>query len=181
MLHVVRKDLKPVRYHNYSSDDDDGDGEDEDDDFLGIEDLDETSKATTVDTDDGDGHADDSEGMLGGEATGKEVTKNEEVDSGGMLGADASSDDEVDQNGNDHHLASDDSDGDMDDDAMLMKDSAIADILKQRLSSGKDSALSQLLIFKSRVLSLLEIFLQKHPGIVASSNLISFALSNEYL
>jgi len=168
-----------VRYHNYSSDDDDGDDEDEDDDFLGIEDLDETSKATAVDTDDGDGDADDSEGVLGGEAT-FIVAKNVNVDSRGTLGADASSDDEVDQNVNDHS-ASDDSDRDMDDDAMLMKDAAIADIIKQRLSSGKDSALSQLLTFKSRVLSLLEIFLQKHPGIVASSNLISFALSNEYL
>ncbi|ONK58753.1 uncharacterized protein A4U43_C09F16300 [Asparagus officinalis] len=53
----------------------------------------------------------------------------------------------------------------MDDNAMLMKDSAIVDILKEQLSSWKDGSLSQLLTFKSRVLSLLEIYLQKHPGL----------------
>lgn len=160
MLRVVRKDLKPLRHHTYSSDDDDGD-EDDDDDFLGIEDLDE-SKIEAVEAD-ADGPADDSVGRLGSGISGKEVMKNEEVDSGGMLGADTSSDDEVDQNLKDH-LANADSDDDMDDDAMLRQDAGIAEILKQRLSSGKDNTLSQLLIFKSRVLSLLEIFLQKHPG-----------------
>ncbi|XP_020253656.1 DNA polymerase V-like [Asparagus officinalis] len=163
MLHVVRKDLKPLRYHTYSSDDDDdGVDEDEDDDFLGIEDLDETSKAEDVVAGEGDDHANPGR-LLGSGETGDKLTKNEEVDSGGVLGGDASSDDEVNQNLSDHS-ASDDSDGDMDDDAMLMKDAAIVDILKQRLSTEKDGASSLLLTFKSRVLTLLEIFLQKHPG-----------------
>lgn len=159
MLRVVKKDLKPRRQRYHSSDDED----DEDDDFLRIEYLGETSKTNAVVAGDEDDHAGDNQRMLGGEATGEKVTKNEEVESGGAHGADASSDDEVTQNFN-YHSSSDDSDGDMDDDAMLMKDSAIVDILTKRVSSGKDGALSQLFTFKSRVLSLLEIFLQKHPG-----------------
>ncbi|XP_020245832.1 uncharacterized protein LOC109823836 isoform X2 [Asparagus officinalis] len=79
MLHVVTKDLKPMRYHTRGSDDD----ENEDDDFLGIEDMDETSGAEGVKAHNGDDHADDLEKMHG-EATDGE-TKNEEVDSGGMV------------------------------------------------------------------------------------------------
>lgn len=164
MLRVVKKDLKPLRYHTYSSDDDDSD-DDKEDDFLGIEDLDDSGKVKAVEA---DVHVDAAcVGRLGGELSGKEMSKNEEVDSGGMLGDDMSSDDEVNQNTNDH-VASDDSDGDMDDDTMLLQDAGIAEILKQRLSSGKDNTFSQLLVFKSRVLSLLEIFLQKHPGTTLS-------------
>lgn len=173
MLHVVKKDLKPLRQRYHGSDDDDSDDEDENSDFLGIEDLEETSKANVVEASYEDAHANDNQRMLGGEVTVEEVTENEEVESGGTHGADATSDDEVNKDFSDHS-ASDDSDADMDDDAMLMKDAAIVDILKQRVVSGKDNALSQLLTFKSRVLSLIEIFLQNHPGIIFNCKLVFF-------
>ncbi|KAJ6819866.1 DNA polymerase V-like isoform X1 [Iris pallida] len=163
MLRVVRKDLKPLRHQTASSDEDDDDDDEEDDDFLGIEDPDENDEGKLAEGGDANVHADDSEGMLVAEATGEEVTKEDEVDSEGMLGAEAS-DEEVVQTDKDNS-ASDDSDGDMDDDeAMFKKDESFAKILKERNLSGKDSALSQLQIFKSRVLSLLEIYLQKNPG-----------------
>ncbi|KAJ6845448.1 DNA polymerase V-like isoform X1 [Iris pallida] len=158
MLRVVRKDLKPLRHQTASSDEDDDDGDEEDDDFLGVEDPDENDEAKLA-----EGGDVNDEGMLGAEATGEEVTKEDEVESEGMLGAEAS-DEEVMKTDEDDS-ASDDSDGDMDDDeTMFKKDESFAKILKERNLSGKDSALSQLQIFKSRVLSLLEIYLQKNPG-----------------
>ncbi|KAI8025671.1 rDNA transcriptional regulator pol5 [Camellia lanceoleosa] len=59
--------------------------------------------------------------------------------------------------------ASDDSDGGMDDDAMFRMDSYLARILKERKNqAGGETAHSQLALFKLRVLSLLEIYLQEN-------------------
>ncbi|XP_008811975.2 rDNA transcriptional regulator pol5-like [Phoenix dactylifera] len=157
MLRVVKKDLKPRRHQAASSD-----GDEDDDDFLGIEEAEETDEAEVVETGDSDDHADDSEGMLGAEASDEEVTKNDDEDTERIDGAEATNE-EVTKNDKDLS-ASDDSDSGMDDDAMFRMDSYIARIFKERKISGSDSAQSQLTPFKLRVLSLLEIYLQKNPG-----------------
>ncbi|EHA8589761.1 rDNA transcriptional regulator pol5 [Cocos nucifera] len=156
MLRVVKKDLKPPRHQAASSD-----GDEDDDDFLGIEEAEETDEAEVVETGDTDDHADDSEGTLGAEGSGEEVTKNDEEDSERIDGDEATNG-EVTKNDKDPSL--DDSDSGMDDDAMFRMDSYIAQIFKERKISGNDSAQSQVTPFKLRVLSLLEIYLQKNPG-----------------
>ncbi|WCJ18168.1 DNA polymerase V family [Euphorbia peplus] len=59
-----------------------------------------------------------------------------------------------------------DSDGsDMDDDAMFRMDTYLAQIFREKKNqAGNDTAQSQLVLFKLRVLSLLEIYLQENPG-----------------
>ena len=60
---------------------------------------------------------------------------------------------------------SDESDDDMDDDAMFRMDSYLAKIFQEKKNqAGGDTALSQLNLFKLRVLSLLEIYLHENPG-----------------
>jgi DNA polymerase phi len=59
---------------------------------------------------------------------------------------------------------SDDSDG-MDDDAMFRIDPYIARIFKERNLPGSETKQSQLMRFKLRVLTLLDIYLQRNPGI----------------
>ncbi|KAI3439230.1 uncharacterized protein J3R85_004946 [Psidium guajava] len=60
---------------------------------------------------------------------------------------------------------SEESDGGMDDDAMFRMDTYLAQIFKERKNhGGAETAHSQLVLFKLRVLSLLEIFLHENAG-----------------
>jgi len=108
--------------------------DDEDDDFIDIED--EIDQAETGETGESDGQTDDSES----------VVEMEEVDHG-------------------HSEASDDSDSGMDDDAMFRIDTYLAQIFKEKKNhAGGETAHSQLVLFKLRILSLLEVFLHENPG-----------------
>lgn len=153
MLRVVKKDLKRPRHPIAGSDDDD----EEEDDFLGIEEADDINEFGTDDAVDSDSHADGSEELLRSVAT----DDNKNSDSSGMDIVEA-----IDRlaKGDNGLSASGDSDDDMDDDAMFRMDSYISRIFKERKISASDSAQSQLIPFKLRVLSLLEIYLQKNPG-----------------
>ncbi|XP_027331081.1 rDNA transcriptional regulator pol5 [Abrus precatorius] len=109
--------------------------DDDDDDFINIEDE-EIDQAETGETGESDGQTDDSESVV-------EV---EEADHG-------------------HSEASDDSDSGMDDDAMFRIDTYLAQIFKEKKNqAGGETAHSQLVLFKLRILSLLEIFLHENPG-----------------
>ncbi|MQL80121.1 hypothetical protein Taro_012548 [Colocasia esculenta] len=135
MLHVVKKDLKPPRHQVADTDD-----EDDEEDLFGIEDMEEINEPEAVESEDSDDHVDNSEAVFVVES-------------------------HKDGNEKEEPLASDAYDSDMDDDAMFLMDSYIAQLLKDRKnSSGNDTAQSQLMLFKLRVLSLLEIYLQRNPG-----------------
>ncbi|KAH0448617.1 hypothetical protein IEQ34_022417 [Dendrobium chrysotoxum] len=177
MLHVVKKDLKPLR-HPVSNDDDDDD-DDDDDEILGIEDIDEMEEAKADEMSVYKEHEDDSEEMgNGGERTSSsgdefvegELAGVEHKENGQKRGEDdplklvKAVGDEEDAKSE----ASDDSDGGMDDAAMFRMDAYHAQLLKER--TGNDNALSQLILFKLRILSLLEIYVQKYPG---KSNILS--------
>ncbi|KAL4179938.1 hypothetical protein AMTRI_Chr13g122650 [Amborella trichopoda] len=142
MLRVIKKDLKPSRHQVADSDDD------EEEDVLGIEETEDNDEAEES-GEDGESNAemrnedlndaDDDDGVAFGKAN--DATQ----DPGG----------------------SDDSDGGMDDAAMFRMDSYLALIFKEKKNmagGGGDTTQSQLMLFKLRVLSLLEIFLQKHAG-----------------
>jgi DNA polymerase phi len=62
---------------------------------------------------------------------------------------------------------------DMDDEAMFRADVLLANVLKQKKLASKGNAQLELMNFKLRVLSLLEIFLHKHP----SSSLVVLGVS----
>lgn len=112
--------------------------EDDEEDFLGIEEEDDIDEAETGETVESDEQTDDSEAVTGGEA-GEEVPED--------------SDD------------SDESDEGMDDDAMFRMDTYLAQIFKEKKNqAGSETAQSQLVLFKLRVLSLLEIYLHENPG-----------------
>lgn len=139
MLRVVKKNLKPSRRQNTEDEDDDGD-EDEDEDFLDVEEDEEINQDETGDTGDSDEHTDESEAIDRVGEVGRELS-------------DGSDDSE--------------SDGGMDDDAMFRMDSYLAQIFKERKNqAGSDTAQSQLMLFKLRVLSLLEIYLHENPGML---------------
>jgi len=113
----------------------DDDDEDEDDDFINIEDE-EIDQAETGETGESDGQTDDSESAV-----------------------------ELEETGHGHSEASDDSDSGMDDDAMFRIDTYLAQIFKEKKNqAGGETAHSQLVLFKLRILSLLEIFLHENPG-----------------
>ncbi|CAL5183268.1 unnamed protein product [Lathyrus oleraceus] len=113
----------------------DEDDNDEDDDLFNIEDE-EIDQAETGETGESDGQSDDSESVV-----------------------------EAEETGQDHPEASDDSDSGMDDDAMFRMDTYLAQIFKEKKNqAGNETAQSQLLLFKLRILSLLEIFLHENPG-----------------
>lgn len=150
MLRVVKIDLKGHRQTD-SDDEDDGrvDIEDDDDETVmedaevgEIDDVADDSGEDTEDdsADEGDADQDDS----------KEAVSNEAKD--GNKGV-------ATKDGDD----SDDSDG-MDDDAMFRIDPYIARIFKERNLPGSESRQSQLMRFKLRVLTLLDIYLQRNPG-----------------
>ncbi|CAN6543886.1 unnamed protein product [Malus baccata var. baccata] len=139
MLRVIRKNLKPARHQDADSDDI-FDDEEDDEDFLNIEEDEGIDKAETGETGDSDEQPDDSE-------------------------ADSEAADAVEAVGKENPESSDDSDGGMDDDAMFRMDTYLTQIFKERKNlAGGDTAHHQLMLFKLRVLSLLEIYLHENPG-----------------
>ncbi|XP_018505145.2 rDNA transcriptional regulator pol5-like isoform X1 [Pyrus x bretschneideri] len=139
MMRVIRKNLKPARHQDADSDDI-FDDEEDDEDFLKIEEDEGIDKAETGETGDSDEQPDDSE-------------------------ADSEAADAVEAVGKENPEASDDSDGGMDDDAMFRMDTYLTQIFKERKNlAGGDTAHHQLMLFKLRVLSLLEIYLHENPG-----------------
>ncbi|GLT70330.1 hypothetical protein SLA2020_424240 [Shorea laevis] len=136
MLRIIKKDLKPSRHRDEDNEDDDED----DDDLLGIEEDEDVDGAETGETADSDEQTDDSEAVVGAEEAGKEPDADEDEDS-------------------------DDSDGGMDDEAMFRMDTDLAQIFKEKKNqAGSETAQSQLIIFKLRILSLLEIYLHENRG-----------------
>lgn len=136
MLRIIKKDLKPARHR-----DEDDDDNDDDDDLLGIEEDEEVEEeAETAETAESDGQTDDSEAVGGAEEAGKESDEDEDED--------------------------EDSDSGMDDDAMFRMDTYLAQIFKEKKNQagGGETAQSQLIIFKLRILSLLEIYLHENRG-----------------
>lgn len=134
MLRVVKKDLKPARHHNTDSEDEDDDAED---DLLGLEEAEESDEAETGETVDSDQQTDESEAVVGVDAVTAELPD--------------ASDDESDEG--------------MDDDAMFRMDTYLARIFREKKNqAGGETAHSQLVLFKLRVLSLLEIYLHENPG-----------------
>ncbi|GAB4850061.1 hypothetical protein Ancab_029360 [Ancistrocladus abbreviatus] len=110
---------------------------DDDDDLLGIEETEDSDEVEIAESgESGDEQTDDSEAVV-------TVTAAVEVPE-----------------------VSDDSDEGMDDDAMFRMDSYLARIFQERKNqAGGDTTHSQLVLFKLRVLSLLEIFLHENPGV----------------
>ncbi|XP_050209796.1 uncharacterized protein LOC126660371 [Mercurialis annua] len=111
--------------------------DDDDEDFLGVEEDEDIDEAETGETSDNEEQTDDSEAVIEADEAGKEPPED-----------------------------SDDSDGDdMDDDAMFRMDTYLAQIFREkRNQAGSETAQSQLILFKLRVLSLLEIYLHENPG-----------------
>jgi DNA polymerase phi len=150
MLRVVKIDLKD-RHQTDSDDEDDGRVDIEDDDETVMEDeevgeIDNVTDGLDENTDDDSTDEDD----LDQDDFNKTVPN--ETKGGGKT--------ETTKDGDD----SDDSDG-MDDDAMFRIDPYIARIFKERNLPGSDTKQSQLMRFKLRVLTLLDIYLQRNPGI----------------
>ncbi|KAJ8764735.1 hypothetical protein K2173_009123 [Erythroxylum novogranatense] len=135
MLRVIKKDLKPARRRGANTEND----YDDDDDFLGIEEDEDIDEAESAEMDEGDpegdAQSDDSEAV------------------------------ELEQVGKELPEGADDSDGGMDDDAMFRMDTYLAQIFKEKKNqAGSETAQSQLVMFKLRVLSLLEIYLHESSG-----------------
>ncbi|XP_076929622.1 uncharacterized protein LOC143594119 [Bidens hawaiensis] len=134
MLKIIKKDLKPARHHETDSEDED---DDDDDDLLDIEEAEESDEAET-----GDNNSDG------------DLIEQSEDSEGGIIGKESHEDPD-----------SDDTDGGMDDEAMFRMDSYLAQIFKEkRNQAGGETADSQLILFKLRVLSLLEIYLHENRG-----------------
>ncbi|KAL9251920.1 rDNA transcriptional regulator pol5-like protein [Drosera capensis] len=171
MMRVIKKDLKPPRHKVVGSNDSDSDS---DDDFLGVE-ADESDEAETpVSGVIGNEKADGSEAVSTIEA---ETSEDSDEESGDektddmepildMVGAG----DNVDE-------ASNDSDEGMDDEAMFRMDHIAAMVLQEK----KGYTESQLMLFKLRVLSLVEIYVGRNPGkpqvISVFSNLVQAFLN----
>ncbi|KFK28136.1 hypothetical protein AALP_AA8G477000 [Arabis alpina] len=139
MVRVIKKDLKPARHQE----DQDSEDLDDDEDLLAIEEGEDEENEEMGETGESDEQTDDSEAVTGvvPMAVDREVPEN----------SDDSDDD-------------DDDDG-MDDDAMFRMDTYLAQIFKEkRNQAGGETAQSQLVLFKLRVLSLLEIYLHENPG-----------------
>lgn len=112
------------------------DDDDDDDDLVGIEEDEDMDEAETGETADSDEQSEDSEAVIGGEGADKDLPED-----------------------------SDESDGGMDDDAMFRMDTYLAQIFKEKKNqAGGETAQSQLVLFKLRVLSLLEIYLHENRG-----------------
>lgn len=150
MLRVVKIDMKGSRRQTDSDDD-------EDDPRVGIEDdyEDEMEDADVGNVDDATDELDEEIG----DDSADEVDQHDlqkTVDNKAKDGDDP----EATKGGED----SDDSDG-MDDDAMFRMDPYIARIFKERNNlPGSETQQSQLMRFKLRVLTLLEIYLQRNSG-----------------
>ncbi|CAN6247266.1 unnamed protein product [Urochloa humidicola] len=160
MLRVVKIDLKG-RNQTESDDEDDGRVDIEDDDDAVMEDaevgeIDDVADGSDEDmeddsTDEGDAEQDDSKEAVANAKDGDKA--------------------EATKDGDD----SDDSDG-MDDDAMFRIDPYIARIFKERNLPGSETKQSQLMRFKLRVLTLLDIYLQRNPGEVLVLEVYSFLM-----
>lgn len=112
------------------------DEDDDEDDLVDIEEAEESDESETGETGDTDEQTDDSEAVGGVEPGSTELLE-----------------------------TSDDSDGGMDDEAMFRMDTYLAQICKKRKNqAGGETAQSQLVLFKLRVISLLEIYLHENPG-----------------
>ncbi|KAK6156707.1 hypothetical protein DH2020_010955 [Rehmannia glutinosa] len=113
------------------------DDDDAEDDLLGVEEAEDSDEAETGETVDSDEQTDDSEAVGGVDAVAVQLPE----------GSD------------------DDSDEGMDDDAMFRMDTYLARIFREKKNqAGGETAHSQLVLFKLRVLSLLEIYLHENPG-----------------
>uniref|UniRef100_K3YPC9 DNA polymerase V n=1 Tax=Setaria italica TaxID=4555 RepID=K3YPC9_SETIT len=159
MLRVVKIDLKG-RGQTDSDDEDDGRVDIEDDDETvmedaevgEIDDADDLDEDTEDDsTDEGDADQDDPKAVANKAKDGDKA--------------------EATKDGDD----SDDSDG-MDDDAMFRIDPYIARIFKERNLPGSESKQSQLMRFKLRVLTLLDVYLQRNPGRILVLEVYSFLM-----
>lgn len=157
MLRVVKIDLKGRRQTD-SDDEDDGRVDIEDDDETVMEDA-EAGEIDDVANDLDESTEDDS--------TDEGDDEQDDLKAAVPNGAKA----ETTKDGND----SDDSDG-MDDDAMFRIDPYIARIFKERNLPGSETKQSQLMRFKLRVLTLLEIYLQRNPGKVLVLEVYSFLM-----
>lgn len=136
MLRVVKKNLKPARHQVAESDNDEEEDEDDDEDLINIEEDEVIDQAEAGEREE---HTDDSEAVV-------EAEESDDDDK------EASED-------------SDESDGGMDDDAMFRMDTYLTQIFKERKNqAGSETAQYQLVQFKLRVLSLLEIYLHENPG-----------------
>ncbi|KAK4381305.1 Myb-binding protein 1A-like protein, partial [Sesamum angolense] len=115
----------------------DSEDEDAEDDLLGVEEAEESDEAETGETVESDEQTDDSEAVVGVDAVTAELPE----------------------------ASDDDSDEGMDDDAMFRMDTYLARIFREKKNqAGGETAHSQLVLFKLRVLSLLEIYLHENPG-----------------
>ncbi|KAF8404757.1 hypothetical protein HHK36_009646 [Tetracentron sinense] len=149
LLRMLRVIKKDLKPARHQ-DTDSKDDNDEDEDLLGIEEAEETDESEAIEAGDSDDQEDDSEAVVRVEATSEELPEN-----------------------------SDDSDGGMDDDAMFRMDSYLAQIFKERKNqAGGESAHSQLVLFKLRVLSLLEIYLHENQGKYALFMIFTMSDSN---
>ncbi|KAF5206015.1 Dna polymerase v family [Thalictrum thalictroides] len=135
LLQMLRVIRKDIKPPRHQATDSEDD-DDDDEDLLGIEEAEETDEADAVEIGDNDEEADDSEVIAGVDAIGDEVPE-----------------------------GSDESDGGMDDEAMFRMDSYLVRIFRERKNqAGGETAHAQLVLFKLRVLSLVEIFLHENPG-----------------
>ncbi|CAI9781808.1 unnamed protein product [Fraxinus pennsylvanica] len=136
LLRMLRVIKKDLKPARHQDTDSEDEG-DADDDILAIEEAVESDVAETGETGESDEQTDDSEAVVGF------GTENTEIP------------DDSD----------DDSDEGMDDDAMFRMDTYLARIFRERKNqAGGETAHSQLVLFKLRVLSLLEIYLHENPG-----------------
>jgi DNA polymerase phi len=154
MLRVVKIDMKGSRRQTDSDDD-------EDDPRVGIEDDDDDDEMEDADV----GNVDDATDELDEEMDDDSADEVDQDQDCSEKTVDNKAEDgdgtEAAKGGED----SDDSDG-MDDDAMFRIDPYIARIFKERNNlPGSETQQSQLMRFKLRVLTLLEIYLQRNPGI----------------
>ncbi|KAF8118445.1 hypothetical protein N665_0005s0203 [Sinapis alba] len=140
MLRVIKKDLKPARHQE----DQDSEDLDDDEDLLAIEEEEEEEEENEEigETGESDDPTDDSETVTG-----------------------VAVDREVPENSDDSDDSEEEDDEGMDDDAMFRMDTYLAQIFKEkRNQAGGETAQSQLVLFKLRVLSLLEIYLHENQG-----------------
>lgn len=95
----------------------------------------------------------------------EEAEDSDEAETGGEVADDQSEESEGIADSAGKGDSDSDSDGGMDDEAMFRMDSYLAQIFKEkRNQAGGETAHSQLVLFKLRVLSLLEIYLHENQG-----------------
>ncbi|KAG9130592.1 hypothetical protein Leryth_011848 [Lithospermum erythrorhizon] len=136
LMRMLRVIKKDLKPARHQETVDEDEEEEEDDDLLGIEEAEESDEAETGETGESDGQTDDTEAVINIPTANAELPED-----------------------------SDESDDGMDDDEMFRMDTYLARIFKERKNqTGGETAQSQLILFKLRVLSLLEIYLHENPG-----------------